>query len=385
MVSLQWSKRCSYSLLVICVTLVLAGCNSRQAAQAPQAVEVKVMQVIQKDTPITYEYVGQVKAKQEVQIQSKVAGNIIAKMVTGGAVVTAGQPLFQIDRRQYQAALRNAQAQLAQAEAVLGNSHADTLRYRQLADQNAIAQQTLDTQVSTERQNAAAVEAYQANVQQAMADMEDTLIVAPFSGRININDLSIGGYVAAGSTTLATISSVDPIFVQFSMSENEYLQMAQLGRGTTPYEWGSSVKLLLSNGQQYPLAGHIEQVDNSLTTDTGTLTLKALFDNPQKLLIPGMFARVVAEGQIHRGALLIPQRAVQQLLDKNVVVVAGEGDKAELRSVKMGSQVGNMWIVEEGLTVTDRVVVEGGTKVQAGTLLKVVTINADELQTADKQ
>lgn len=385
MISLQWSNRYVHGLFILGVVLVLAGCSSQKSGQSQQAIEVKVMQVLQQDTPVTYEYVGQIKAKQEVKIQSKVAGNIIEKMVGGGAAVTGGQPLFQIDRRQYQAALRNAEAQLAQAQAVLSNSQINTLRYRQLIEQNAISQQTMDTQMSTEWQNAAAVEAYRANVQQAAADLEDTLIVAPFSGRININDISLGGYVAAGSTTLATLSSVDPVFVQFSMSENEYLQMAQLVKGAAPYEWGSHVKLILSTGQQYPLTGHIEQVDNSLDADTGTLTFKALFDNPEKLLIPGMFARVVSEGQVHRDALLIPQRAVQQLLDKYVVVVAGEGDKAELRSVKMGAKAGSMWIVEEGLTSKDRVVVEGGAKVQSGTLLNIVSINAADLQTAVQQ
>lgn len=385
MISQQLSNRYFYGVVMIGMLLVFSGCDSRQNSQIQQPTEVKVMQVIQRDTPVTYEYVGQVKAKQEVQIQSKVAGTITAKMITGGASVIGGQPLFQIDRRQYQAALRSAEAQLAQAEAVLSNSQINTIRYRQLAEQNAISQQTMDTQLSTERQNAAAVEAYRANVEQAAADLEDTVIVAPFSGRININDISMGGYVAAGSTTLATLSTVDPVYVQFSMSENEYLEMAQRGSGFVPYEWGSAVKLLLSTGQQYPLTGHIEQVDNSLDAETGTLTFKAVFDNPQKLLVPGMFARVLAEGQIRQNALLIPQRAVQQLLDKYVVVVAGEEDKAELRSVKMGSRIGNLWIVEEGLTNKDRVVVEGGTKVQAGTLLKVVTIDAAELQTADKQ
>lgn len=385
MISLQWSNRYVYGLFILGVVLVVAGCSSQKSGQSQQAVEVKVMQVLQQDTPVTYEYVGQIKAKQEVKIQSKVSGNIIEKMISGGAAVTDGQPLFQIDRRQYQAALRNAEAQLAQAEAVLSNSQINTLRYRQLIEQNAISQQTMDTQISTERQNAAAVEAYRANVQQAAADLEDTLIIAPFNGRININDVSLGGYVSAGSTTLATLSSVDPVFVQFSMSENEYLQMAQLVKGSAPYEWGSSVKLILSTGQQYPLTGHIEQVDNSMDADTGTLTFKALFDNPEKLLIPGMFARVVSEGQVRRNALLIPQRAVQQLLDKYVVVVAGEGDKAELRSVKMGSKAGSMWIVEEGLSNKDRVVVEGGTKVQSGTLLNIVPINAADLQTAVQQ
>lgn len=373
------------SLIVLSAAFLAAGCSGRQTAQAPQAVEVKAMQVIQQDTPVTYEYVGQVKAKNEVQIKAKVSGNIVAKMVEGGAAVSAGQPLFQIDRRQYESALLNARATLAQAEAALNNSHRDTLRYQKLAEKNGIAQQTLDAQLAAEQQNAAAVEAYQAKAKQAADDLEDTLITAPFSGRIDVNDLSVGDYVTAGSTTLAVISSVDPVFVQFSMSENEYLQLAQRGSGTKPQEWGGSLKLILSNGAEYPLTGRIAQVDKGLTTDTGTLTLKAVFDNPQHLLISGMFARVAAEGEVRRGALLVPQRAVQQILGKTFVTVVTADNKAESRPVKMGPRVSSLWVVEEGLTAGDRIVVEGFSKIQAGTPLQVVVVTLDDLQTAEKE
>ncbi len=378
------SKSIYCGIIAIIAMTMAAGCGSKQAAQVSPS-EVKVMQVIQRDTPVTYEYVGQVKAKNEAQIRAKVSGNIVAKLVEGGATVQEGQPLFQIDRRQYEASLLSAQAQLAQAEAALSNSRLDTQRYQKLADQNAIARQALDTQQSTEQQNAAVVNAYRAKVQLAVDDLSDTLIVAPFNGRIDVNDLSIGSFVTAGSTTLATISSIDPVFVQFSMSETEYLQFAQLGRGTTPAEWGRDLTLLLSDGSQYPVTGQIEQVDRGVAADTGTLTLKAVFANPQKLLLPGMFARVVAQGEVRKGALLVPQRAVQQLLDKTFVTVVGEGDKAETRPVKMGPRVGNLWVVEEGLSPADRVVVEGAAKVQPGMLLKVVMIGPDDLQTPAKQ
>ncbi|EGO63027.1 efflux RND transporter periplasmic adaptor subunit [Acetonema longum] len=373
------------SLIALSAALLASGCSSRQTAQAPQAVEVKAMQVIQQDTPVTYEYVGQVKAKNEVQIKAKVSGNIVAKMVEGGARVSEGQPLFQIDRRQYEAALLNARATLAQAEAALNNSRRDTLRYQQLAAKNGIAQQTLDAQLAAEQQNAAAVDAYQAKARQAADDLDDTLIVAPFNGRIDVNDLSVGDYVTAGSTTLAAISSVNPVFIQFSMSENEYLQLAQHSSGTEPREWGGSLKLILSNGAKYPLAGRIAQVDKGLNTDTGTLTLKAVFDNPQQLLIPGMFARIVAEGEMRRGALLVPQRAVQQILGKTFVTVVAAGNKAESRPVQMGPRVGSLWVAEEGLTAGDQVIVEGFSKVQAGTPLQVVMVAPDDLATAEEQ
>jgi len=375
--------RWQYGIILAFVVsmLVVSGCSTQVAKPAQQPVDVKVMQVIKKDTSITYEFVGAVEAQHEVPIQARVSGNIIEKMVTGGAVVVKGQPLFRIDNRQYGSAVRTAQAQLAQAEAVLSNSRVNTQRYQQLASQDAVAQQTLDTQVSTEEQNLASVNAYRGNLQAAQDNLEDTLIVSPIDGRIDIKDLSIGSYVGSGSTTLATVTSVDPVEVKFSMSENEYLKFVGLKGTSDVMSWGRDLKLILSDGSTYPLLGQIETVDKGLATGTGTLTLKASFDNPSKLLVPGMFARIVMQGEVRRGAFLIPQRAVQQLLDKTVVTVVTPEDKTETRVVKMGGKVGDMWIVEDGLTDTDRVIVEGFLKTRPGTPVSVIMIGPDDLKT----
>ncbi|MDR3590910.1 MAG: efflux RND transporter periplasmic adaptor subunit [Negativicutes bacterium] len=384
-VSGGYSSLASYWIVAaVCLTVLAAGCG-RQAAPAAAPVEVKAMQVLQQDALVTYEFVGQVIAKNEVQIRSRVSGSIIGKMVSGGATVSEGQPLFQIDQRPYNAALSTAQATLAQSEASLSNSHLDTMRYQKLASQQAVAQQVLDTAMSVERQNSAVVAANQARVQSAADDLQDTLIVAPFNGRIDVNDLAVGSFVTAGTTVLATMSSVDPVFVQFSMSENEYLSMANAGRSASSADWGNSLKLVLSDGSQYPLTGKIEQVDRGLAQDTGTLTLKAVFANPQKLLIPGMFARVVAQGEVRPGALLVPQRAVQQLLGKTFVTVVGAENKAESRPVKMGPRVGGLWVVEEGLTAADSIVVEGFLKTPPGTVMNVTMIGPNDLQSASKQ
>ena len=158
------------------------------------------------------------------------------------------------------------------------------------------------------------------------------------------------------------------------------MRFAQLGRGVTPEEWGRELTLILSDGSRYPLAGKIEQVGRGLTQDTGTLTMKAVFENPQKLLMPGMFARIQAPGELRQKALLIPQRAVQQLLGKTFVTIVAEGDKSEMRPVKMGPRVGNLWVVEEGLTASDRIVVEGFVKAPPGTLLKITMITSADLQ-----
>jgi len=378
------SKKYSACLLAIAAMILVSGCGQK-AAQGPQPVEVKAMQVIQRDTPVTYGFVGQVVAQSEVKVQAKVSGNIVEKMVQGGAIVRQGQPLFRIDSRQNNAALLAAQATLAQSEATYSNSQLDAQRYRQLAEQSAISQQTADTSASTAEQNAAVVEANQAKVQQAQADLQDSLIVSPIDGRIDTNDLSVGSFVTAGSTTMATLSSAGPVFVQFSMSENEYLKFAQIGNGSSPSDWFGNLTLMLSNGSQYPLSGKVQQVDRGLAQDTGTLTIKAVFDNPQQILVPGMFARIVAQGETIPGALLVPERAVQQLLGKTFITVVGEGDKAESRPVTLGQKVNGFWVVQAGLTAADRIVVDGTQKAQPGTPLTITMIGPEELQAPAQQ
>lgn len=373
-------RKISWGLLtMLTLTVVLAGCGSKQAVKTPQATAVKAMQVIQKDTPLVYEYVGQVQAKNEVKLQATVTGKIVEKMITGGATVSAGQPLFRIDRRTYEAAALAARSQLVEAQAAYSQAQADADRYQQLAAQQAIPQQTADNAVKLAEQRAALVEANQARLAQAQDDLEDTLVVAPFAGRIDIKDLDVGSFVQAGQTVLATISSVDPVNVQFSISENEYLRLTKMGNGSLPNSWGQNLKLFLSNGAEYPLTGKVTQIDRGMAQSTGTLTVKASFANPNQLLVPGMFARVGVTGEPIPGALLIPQRAVQQMLDKNFVTVVGEDGKAESRPVTLGPKVGNLWLVESGLTAGDRVVVEGAAKVQPGTPLNVTLIGPDEL------
>lgn len=358
--------------------LILAtGCSKQQTARPPQEVAVKAMQVIQKDTPVTYEFVGEIIAKDEVPIKARVSGNIARKLIKGGDQVQAGQALFEIDRRQYTAAVADAQAQVSQAQASLSNIRRDVERYRQLAAQGGIAIQSLDTSVSQAEQAQAQVNAYQAKLEQAQNDLSDTLIASPVDGRVGVGELSVGEYVVAGSTELATVSTVDPVQVRFSMSENEYLKFAKIG--STPDAWGQNLRLMLSDGSEYPLTGNIEQIDRGLANQTGTLAMKAAFSNPQRLLVPGMFARIIAVGENRTGALLIPQRAVQEMLGKTFVTVVDGENKAATKQVTLGPKVGRFQVVESGLTAQDTIIVEGFMKTQPGTPLAVTMIGPDDL------
>ena len=345
-----------------------------QRPQPPlRAVEVKAVQVEKKDTQITYEFVGEIEASDSAQIRPKVTGNIVEKYVTGGAVVKKGQPLFRLEARQYQTTVMSADAAVAESEASLSQIARDVIRYKELAAGGAIAQQTLDTAIAQESQARAKVEANRAKADQARIDLADTVVVSPIDGRIDVKDVSIGNYATAGQTTLATVSAADKVRVKFSMSENEYLKLFARAQGIGAMEPGHKITIKLSDGQDYPMQGAIEQVDSGM--GQGTMSLKALVDNPQKMLLPGMFARVVATGDIRKDAMVIPQRAVQELLGKTFVTVVGEGDKAESRPVKMGPRVGaSGWIVEDGLKPGDRVIVEGTLKAPPGTPVKVTMV-----------
>lgn len=373
-----------YVVLFIAVLLVGAALvrpSKSQSVQAAQTVAVKAMEVVKKDVPITYEFVGQIKAKSEVKIMSKVSGNIVEKMVNGGEKVYKGQPLFRVDNKQYVSAIHSAQAALTKSRATLNNTERNVARYQKLASVDGIDQKTVDTYVSQAEEDTASVEANRASLQEAIDNERDTLIISPIDGRIDINDVSLGYYVAAGSTTMATVSSVDPIWVQFTMSENEYLKFLRSGNGALPAFFRDHLTLILSDGVSYPLIGHVEQIDKGINETTGTITLKAAFDNSQNLLAPGMFAKIVAQGEVRQGALLIPQKAVKELLDKTIVTIVTDDNKAESRQVKLGEKIGDMWLVEDGLTGNERVVIEGTDKVKQGVELTVTLIQPDNIAT----
>ncbi len=362
------------------IGLIITGCGGTETMVQEAAVPVKAIKVIQQDVTRANEYAGQVQGKNEVKIQARVSGNIIEKMVSGGDIVKQGQPLFRIDSTQYESTLLSAQAQLVQAEVNLENSRIDTERYQNLLNAAAIPEQRLTTQRAAERQNEALVSSNRALVRKAQDDVNGTLVVSPIDGRIDVNDVGVGTYVQAGSTTLVTMGALDSVFVQFNMSENEYLSLRQVSQNNiTNSGWGENVMITLSNGAVYPLSGKVTQTDRSLANNSGTLTLKASFANPDGMLIPGMFARVKIPGIPVKNAVLVPQRAVQQVLDKSLVTVVNTDNKAEPRSVILGEKVGSYYLIKEGLTVNDIVVVEGLTKVQEGVTLDVTVVAPEEL------
>ncbi len=359
----------------------LAGCGKKAAQTGAKEVNVKAMKVIKRDTPLTYDYTGFVEAKDEVQIKSRVTGTIVQKLVNGGDVVEAGQLLYVIDPRNYQNTVLQAQANLANAQANLANVQRDQARYQTLYNQGAVAKQTLDNYNMQLQQAQGTVAAQEALVASAQVDMGETNIVAPFAGKVDTNCLNEGTVVTAQNTVLTSISNSDPMRVKFSLAENDYLKL--MNGNTANGGELKDISLQLSDGSVYPQKGIVNQVDRSVDSTTGTLTLKAQFPNPTGVLLPGMFARITVVGAVRPNAILIPQRAVTDLMYKHFVNVITGDNKIEMREVQLGVRIGRLWMVESGLDGTETIVVEGTQKVAKGSSVKPQMITEKDLETGD--
>lgn len=375
------AKAAAAAVLTVVAAASFAGCGGGQQQAAPQATLVKSMQVIKRDTPLVYDYTGFVQAQQEMELKAQVSGQITGKYFNGGDTVTAGQVLYTIDQRTYRANLLQAEANLANARAQLANAAVDAERYTKLYEQSAVSKQALDNAIMARDQAQASVNAQEALVENARINMSETSVTAPFSGRIDTDALEVGNYVTNGQTTMATISNTDPVFVEFSVAEPEYLKLANTAveRGeAAPLE---NLSIVLADGSTYSLPGRIAEVNRALSNNTGTLTIKALFDNPNRVLLPGMFAHVQATAGTQEDALLIPQRSVVELMYKKFVYVIDADNKIDMREVTLGQRVGRLWMVESGLTGDETIVVEGTGKVTAGSVVNPQPMTEEELDT----
>ena len=365
------------------ISLFLGGCGSQEEPQAGKA-QVKAMKVLQQDTPVAYNYPGHLQGKEEVQVHARVSGSVLEKYFNGGDYVYAGQPLYKLDSRQYETAVISAQAELSKAETNLRHAQEELGRYEVLWKDRAVSEQTLTDKRADVDGYKATVAATQAAVRKAQESLDDTIVYAPMSGRVSVDDVAVGTYATAGTTNLVTIGTMDPINIQFSVSETEYLNLlaeametgADIRNDNTPLP---RIKINLSNGKEYPYEGNIVTADRALSTNAGSLTIKATIPNPQGILLPGMFVQVHLVGVKTTNALLVPQRAVQQLLDEAFVLVVGEDGKSISKNVKVGEKVGSYYIIEKGLSPTDVVIVEGLTTLRAGQDIDVTTVTPEEM------
>lgn len=379
---MDWKMRAAALAAAACMGAVfLTGCGS-SAQQKSSAVSVKAMKVVQQDTKVSHDYSGQVKSMDAVVIKPKVSGSIVEKYFKSGQPVTEGQALYKLDDRQYESEVLSARSNVDKALTNLNNSMIDLGRYQKLQASGAIAEQTLTTQEATVASNRSSYDDAEALLKKAQENLDDTVIRAPISGKLSVDDVAVGTYATAGNTALVSVGSINPIYVQFSISENEYLNFRmgpapEDGNGERPKP--PTATLTLSNGQKYDESTTNYIADRELSESTGTLTIKAIFNNDDHVLLPGMFARVTVEGQPLKDAILVPQRAVQQVLNKSFVIVVGADNKSVSKMVTLGDQVGSYYVVKSGLTKDDNVVVEGLTNLKEGQELNVTETNADEL------
>jgi RND family efflux transporter MFP subunit len=372
------------ALLAVSTSSVLLGCQSQKAAGPPPAAEVEVVSVVQKDVPIFHEWIGTLDGFTNADVRAQVTGYLLRQGYQEGAFVKKGQLLFEIDPRPFQAALDQAEGQLAQAKATLANAQAvqgrtelDVNRYTPLAQEQAASQQDLDNAVqnnlaakATVATAAAQIKTAEAAVETAKINLDFTRLCAPIDGIAGQAQLQVGALVNPSSGPVTSVSTVDPIKVYFTVSETEYLDWNRRFPTEATLEAANKrvrLELILADGSTYPREGTFYFADRQVNVGTGAIRLAALFPNPGNILRPGGYGRVRTAIRVQKDALLVPQRAVSELQGGYQVAVVDGENKVSIRSVKVGDRVGTQWIIADGLKQGDRVVAEGVQKVRPGT------------------
>lgn len=354
--------------LLLPLSIALAGCGEGAAKQKENAPapppHVVVTTVIQRDQPITREWIGTTEGDVNADIRPKIDGYLLRRAYQEGSAVHRGQLLFEIDPRQAAAQLRQAEANLEQAKAGLVKSQHDVERYEPLAAQRALSQQELDNARSARAAAQATVGALEAAVEQARLNLSWTKVTSPIDGIAGLAKGQVGDLVNP-QAVLTTVSTLNPIRVSYQVSEQEYLQFQN-----DPAMRNAALELILADGSTFPQKGHIALSGREVDVKTGTITTIGIFPNPGNVLRPGQYAKVRAVTSVKRAALLVPQRAVNELQGTEQIGVVDASDTVTIRAVTPGARVGSDWVIENGLNPGDRVIVEGFAKVKGG--MKVV-------------
>ncbi|PYV06032.1 MAG: efflux transporter periplasmic adaptor subunit [Acidobacteria bacterium] len=370
--------------LIAVALLGAAACSKPTSAARPgDPPDVEVARVEQKDVPIYGEWIGTLDGMVNADVKAQVTGYLLAQAYKEGSFVKDGQVLFEIDPRPFQAALGQAEGQLAQAKAQLANAEAvqgrtqlDVDRYTPLVKEQAASQQDLDNAIqnnlaakATVATAKAQIQAAEAAVQTARLNLEFTRLTSPIDGIAGVAQLQVGALVSPSSPPVTTVSTVDPIKVYFTVSEQEYLDWNRRFPTEASLDAANRrvrLELILADGTTYPREGTVYFADRQVNQSTGAIRIAGLFPNAGNFLRPGGYGRVRAATRIKRGALLVPQRAVTELQGSYQVAVVDSENKVGIRTVKVGDRVGSLWIIEEGLNPGERVVAEGVQKVRPG-------------------
>jgi membrane fusion protein, multidrug efflux system len=348
----------------------LAGCGKDDKPAPPRApIAVTTIVVAAKDVPVTAEYVAQAQSSQAVNIQARVSGFLDKRVYTEGSEVKAGQVLFQMDQKPFQAQVDAQHAALQRNQAALQVAQANLARTKPLAAQNALSQKDLDDATGQYEQAAAAVAQSKAQLDEAKLNLSYTTIASPVNGVSSFAAVADGTYVSTQNSQLTTVSVLSPMWINFSVSENEMGRIRdEVKRGLLklPPTGEFIVEIELVNGSTFPATGRITFADPSFNPQTGTFLLRASVPNKQGLLRPNQYVRTLLRGATRPNAILIPQRAVQQSAKGHFVWVVTKDNQAEMRPVVVGDWFGDGWFISEGLATGDQIVVDGTLRLAPG-------------------
>lgn len=375
------TKHARFSLLpsfIIFSAALLAGCNDQGDTPA-HAGEPQVTVHVVETAPlaVTTELPGRTSAFRIAEVRPQVSGIVLKRNFTEGSDVEAGQSLYQIDPATYQADYDSAKGELAKSEAAAAIAHLTVKRYVPLVGTKYISQQEYDQAIADARQADAAVVAAKAAVESARINLAYTKVTSPISGRIGKSNVTEGALVTNGqSAELATVQQLDPIYVDVTQSSNDFMRLKQsVEQGSLHKDSASStVQLVMENGQVYPLKGTLQFSDVTVDESTGSITLRAVFPNPQHSLLPGMFVRARIDEGVQPNAILVPQQGVTRTPRGDaMVMVVNDKSQVEARNVVAAQAIGDKWLISEGLKPGDKVIVSGLQKARPGVQVKATT------------
>jgi membrane fusion protein (multidrug efflux system) len=375
------------AVLMLSGSLALTGCDEKPAQQgAGQMPEVGVVTVKTEPLQITTELPGRTTAFRIAEVRPQVSGIILKRNFTEGSDVEAGVSLYQIDPATYQAAYDSAKGDLAKAQAAANIAQMTVNRYQKLLGTKYISQQDYDTAQADAQQANATVVAAKAAVESARINLAYTKVISPISGRIGTSTVTEGALVQSGQTTaLTTVQQLDPIYVDVTQSSNDFLRLQQeMANGTLKQDNGKAkVQLVTNDGVQYAQEGTLEFSGVTVDQTTGSITLRAVFPNPDHSLLPGMFVRAKLEEGVNPNAMLVPQQGVTRTPRGDATaMVVGEGDKVEVRNIVASQAIGDKWLVTDGLKSGDRVIIAGLQKVKPGVQVKAQEVTSDNKEQA---
>jgi len=376
-------------LALIATVLSVAACEQEAPREAPP-LEVAVLKVEARDIPLYLDMVGQTQGSVDIPIRARVDGVLEEMHFLEGRPVTKGQLLYVIDSRPYQSQVAEAEGRLAQARTGLAKASSDLDRIRPLAEMDAVSKQDLDGAIAQFEAAEGAMQAAIAQVDQAEIQLGYTRIKAPVAGLIGITQAKVGEYVgrSPNPVVLNVVSRTDPIRVRFSINEREYLQFSrrlasEMRNIDTKDATDAELQLILADSTIHPQRGRIVTFNAAIDPTTGTLTLEADFPNPERLVLPGQFARVRGMVEMRSGAIAVPQRAVMETQGLFQVAVVADDNTVELRRVEMGPRTDGLWIVDSGLKVSERIALEGLQRLRTG--MSVVPTDSQASVTAEQE